>query len=150
KSGDIESFADQFLNEELGVNSLEEAFAGARDIIAEAVAEDAEVRAQVRKVFLEKGNFVSRVVPGKEESALKYKDYFEWPEPLDKAPSHRVLAMRRGEKEELLYLDIEVEEELVIPKIEKVYLKGNNEAAKQVELALYDGYKRLLKPSMET
>jgi uncharacterized protein len=150
KSGDIESFADQFLNEELGVNSLEEAFAGARDIIAEAVAEDAEVRAQVRKVFLEKGNFVSRVVPGKEESALKYKDYFEWSEPLDKAPSHRVLAMRRGEKEELLYLDIEVEEELVIPKIEKVYLKGNNEAAKQVELALYDGYKRLLKPSMET
>ncbi|MBD1430985.1 MULTISPECIES: Tex family protein [Sphingobacterium] len=150
KSGDIEPFAEQFLNEELGVNSLEEAFAGARDIIAETVAEDAEVRAQVRKVFLEKGNFVSRVVPGKEEAALKYKDYFEWSEPLDKAPSHRVLAMRRGEKEELLYLDIEVEEELVIPKIEKVYLKGNNEAAKQVELALYDGYKRLLKPSMET
>ncbi|MGN0002371.1 MAG: Tex family protein [Sphingobacterium composti] len=150
KNGDIEVFAEQFLNEELGVNSLEEAFAGARDIIAETVAEDAEVRAQVRKIFIEKGNFVSRVIPGKEEAALKYKDYFEWTESLDKAPSHRVLAMRRGEKEELLYLDIEVDEDLVLPNIENLYIKGKNEASKQVELALYDGYKRLLKPSMET
>lgn len=150
KNVDIEVFAEQFLNEELGVNSLEEAFAGARDIIAETVAEDAEVRAQVRKIFIEKGNFVSRVIPGKEEAALKYKDYFEWTESLDKAPSHRVLAMRRGEKEELLYLDIEVDEDLVLPKIENLYIKGKNEASKQVELALYDGYKRLLKPSMET
>ena len=149
-AGDIESFAEGFLNEELGVNNSEEALAGARDILAETIAEDAEVRAQLRKVFLDKGNFVSRVVPGKEEEALKYKDYFEWSESLDKAPSHRVLAMRRGEKEELLYLDIEVEEELVIPKIEKLYIKGNNESSKQVQLALYDGYKRLLKPSMET
>lgn len=149
-AGDIEAFAEQYLNEELAVNSIEEALAGVRDIIAETIAEDAEVRSEVRTLFLEKGNFVSRVVPGKEEQALKYKDYFEWTEPLDKAPSHRILAMRRGEKEELLYLDIEVEEELVIPKIEKIYIKGNNAAAKQVELAIYDGYKRLLKPSMET
>ena len=149
-AGDIDAFAEQFLNEELAVNTIEEAFAGARDIIAETIAEDAEVRAQLRQVFLDKGNFVSRVVPGKEEQAQKYKDYFDWSESLDKAPSHRVLAMRRGEKEELLYLDIEVAEESVIPKMEKLYIKGNNEAAKQVELALYDGYKRLLKPSMET
>ncbi|WP_204987450.1 Tex family protein [Sphingobacterium bovisgrunnientis] len=150
KSGEVETFAGQFLNEELAVNSLEEALAGARDIIAETIAEDAEVRAQLRKVFLDKGNFVSRVVPGKEEQAQKYKDYFEWSEPLDKAPSHRVLAMRRGEKEELLYLDIEVDEDVVVPKIESIYIKGKNDASKQVELALYDGYKRLLKPSMET
>lgn len=150
QSGDIESFSQQFINEEVGVHNTEEALAGARDIIAEAIAEDAEVRARVRKVFLEKGDFVSRVIPGKEEAALKYKDYFEWSEPLAKAPSHRVLAMRRGEKEELLYLDIAVEEDLVIPKIESIYIKGKNEASKQVELALYDGYKRLLKPSMET
>ena len=150
KSGEIEDFAAQFLNEELAVNTLEEALAGARDIIAETIAEDAEVRAQLRKVFLDKGNFVSRVVPGKEEQAQKYKDYFEWSEPLDKAPSHRVLAMRRGEKEELLYLDIEVDEDIVFPKIESIYIKGKNDASKQVELALYDGYKRLLKPSMET
>ena len=148
--GDIDSFAEQFLQEDLGVHNLEEAFAGARDIIAETIAEDADVRSAIRKIFLEKGSFVSRVIPGKEDAALKYKDYFEWSEAIDKAPSHRILAMRRGEKEELLYLDIAVEEDLVIPKIEDIYIKGNNEAAKQVELALYDGYKRLLKPSMET
>ncbi len=148
--GDIEAHAEQYINAELGVNTVEEAFAGARDIIAETIAEDAEVRASVRKLFLDKGHFVSRVVPGKEEQALKYKDYFEWNESLSSAPSHRVLAMRRGEKEELLYLDIEVDEQEILPRVEKIYIKGNNEASKQVELALLDGYKRLLKPSMET
>lgn len=149
-AGDIESFASSFIKEDVGVNTLEDAFAGARDIIAEVIAEDAEVRARSRKIFLEQGLFVSRVVPGKEDAAIKYKDYFEWNESLKSAPSHRVLAMRRGEKEELLYLDIEVDEESVLDKIESLYVKGNNEASKQVELALIDGYKRLLKPSMET
>jgi len=149
-SNNVEDKAADFLNDELGVKNLEEALAGARDIIAEVIAEDAEVRASVRKQFVDKGQFVSRVIPGKEEAALKYKDYFEWSEPLNTAPSHRILAMRRAEKEELLYLDINVEEETVLPKIEALYIKGNNEAAKQVELALFDGYKRLLKPSMET
>ena len=149
-SNDIDTKAIYFVNEELGVKTSEEALAGARDIIAETIAEDAEVRATVRKVFVDKGKFVSRVIPGKEEAAQKYKDYFEWSESLNTAPSHRVLAMRRGEKEELLYLDIQVEEEVVMPKLEALYIKGNNEAAKQVELALFDGYKRLLKPSMET
>lgn len=149
-SGDITAVAEQYLNEDAGVNSVEDALSGARDIIAETVSEDAEIRAQLRKVFMESGFFVSRVVPGKEDEALKYKDYFDWKEPISTAPSHRVLAMRRGEKEEMLYLDIEVDEDLVIPKIEAKYIKGNNEASKQVELAIYDGYKRLLKPSMET
>ncbi|WP_410528257.1 Tex-like N-terminal domain-containing protein [Sphingobacterium sp. T2] len=149
-SGDITAVAEQYLNEDAGVNSVEDALSGARDIIAETVSEDAEIRAQLRKIFMESGFFVSRVVPGKEDEALKYKDYFDWKEPISTAPSHRVLAMRRGEKEEMLYLDIEVDEDLVIPKIETKYIKGNNEASKQVELAIYDGYKRLLKPSMET
>lgn len=149
-SGDITAVAEQYLNEDAGVNSVEDALSGARDIIAETVSEDAEIRAQLRKIFMESGFFVSRVVPGKEDEALKYKDYFDWKEPISTAPSHRVLAMRRGEKEEMLYLDIEVDEDLVIPKIEAKYIKGNNEASKQVELAIYDGYKRLLKPSMET
>lgn len=149
-SNAIEAKAVTFLNEDLGVLKAEDALAGARDIIAEMIAEDAEVRAIVRKIFVDKGQFVSRVIPGKEESAQKYKDYFEWAEPLNTAPSHRVLAMRRAEKEEFLYLDIQVEEDNVLPKIDSLYVKGNNEAAKQVELALYDGYKRLLKPSMET
>lgn len=147
---DIEAEAAAYLDEEKGVTSLEEALAGARDIIAEQIAEDAEVRAKTRKVFLSKGEFVSRVIPGKEEAALKFKDYYEWSESLQQAPSHRVLAMRRGEKEELLYLDIEVAEDQVLPGIAKQFVKGNNEAAKQVELAMIDGYKRLLKPSMET
>lgn len=149
-SGDITAVAEQYLNEDAGVNSVEDALSGARDIIAETVSEDAEIRAQLRKIFMESGFFVSRVVPGKEDEALKYKDYFDWKEPISTAPSHRVLAMRRGEKEEMLYLDIEVDEDIVIPKIEAKYIKGNNEASKQVELAIYDGYKRLLKPSMET
>lgn len=149
-ASDIESKALEFVNEDLGVESLEDALSGARDIIAEKIAEDAQVRSNVRKVFLNKGNFISRVIPGKEEAALKYKDYFDWSEPLDKAPSHRVLAMRRGEKEELLYLDIAVDEELVLPQIESIFIKGRNESSKQVELAIHDGYKRLLKPSIET
>jgi len=147
---DIQALADSLIDAEKGVHSIEEAFSGARDIIAETIAEDAEVRAKTRKIFLNKGQFVSRVVPGKEEEGIKYKDYYEWTESLKDAPSHRVLAMRRGEKEEFLYLDIDVAEELVIPEIENQYILANNESAQQVKLALTDSYKRLLKPSMET
>ncbi|WP_353197193.1 Tex-like N-terminal domain-containing protein, partial [Parapedobacter defluvii] len=107
--------AQAFINPDKGIQDAEEALAGARDILAETLAEDAAIRAQVRQVFLEKGLFVSRVVPGKEEDAIKYKDYYEWSEPLKTAPSHRILAMRRGEKEELLYLDIDVPETEVLP-----------------------------------
>lgn len=147
---DVESNASSYIDEEKGVQTVEEALAGARDIIAEQIAEDADVRAHARKTLLNKGKFVSRVIPGKEEAALKYKDYFEWSESLKDAPSHRVLAMRRGEKEELLYLDIDIDESEVIPGIEKQFIKGNNDASNQVSLALLDSYKRLLKPSMET
>src|SRR5690606_18906599 len=108
------------------------------------------IRAQVRQIFLEKGLFVSRVIPGKEEEALKYKDYYEWSEPLKTAPSHRVLAMRRGEREEMLYLDIEVPEGETLPVLDNAYVKGSGEASTQVRMAMLDGYKRLLKPSMET
>ncbi len=148
--GSIAGWAEAFINEEHGVEKLEDALSGARDIIAEQIAEDADVRTRARKVFLDKGQFVSRVVVGKEEAALKYKDYFEWSESLKDAPSHRVLAMRRGEKEELLYLDIAVDETEILPTIDRLYVKSSNEAAAQVRLALQDSYKRLLKPSMET
>ncbi|KAF5281388.1 hypothetical protein FQR65_LT14726 [Abscondita terminalis] len=87
-----------------------------------------------------KGQFVSRVVPGKEEAAQKYKDYFEWSESLKDAPSHRVLAMRRGEKEELLYLDIEVAEEEVVPAIDTLYIKAANPAATQTQIEICDSY----------
>lgn len=147
---DVAEQAINFVDEEKGVLTMEDALAGARDIIAEQIAEDAEVRARTRKIFLDRGTFVSRVVPGKEEEALKYKDYFDWSESLKDAPSHRVLAMRRGEKEELLYLDVAVDEEPVHTAIEKLYIKASNAASEQVKLAMLDSYKRLLKPSMET
>jgi uncharacterized protein len=86
---DVETAAGSYIDEEKAVTSIEEALAGARDIIAEQIAEDAQVRAHARKTILNKSNFVSRVVPGKEEAALKYKDYFDWTESLKDAPSHR-------------------------------------------------------------
>ncbi len=150
KLADINAQAVQFLDTQKGINTADEALAGARDIIAEQISEDAQIRANTRKIFLEKGQFISKVIPGKEDQALKYSDYFEWTELLKDAPSHRVLAMRRGEKEELLYLDLTVDEHLVIPILESQFITANNESANQVKLALQDGYKRLLKPSMET
>ena len=147
---DIHEAAKTYVDTEKSVNDVEDALAGARDIIAETIAEDAEIRAKTRQVFLEKGTFSARVVPGKEEEALKYKDYHEWTEPLKTAPSHRVLAMRRGEKEELLYLDIEVPEGDVLPLLDNAYVTGAGEASTQVRMAMLDGYKRLLKPAMET
>ena len=124
--------------------------AGARDIIAETVAENAEVRTRIRELFVEKGTFASRVVEGKEEAGIKYKDYFEWTEPVKTAPSHRILAMRRGEKEEILWLDLKPEEDEALAILENSVIKANNQASGQVRLAVTDGYKRLLKPSMET
>src|SRR5690606_32737261 len=120
----ISDAAEAFVSAEKGVKNFDEALTGARDIIAEIIVEDADIRAKARQVFLEKGVFVSRVIPGKEEEAIKYKDYYEWSEPLKTAPSHRVLAMRRGEKEELLYLDIEISETEILPFLDHAYVKG--------------------------
>jgi uncharacterized protein len=150
KNIDPELEAGKYINEEKGVNNIEEALAGARDIIAEFISENAEVRAKMRTLFTEKGTFQSKVVDGKEQEGIKYKDYFDWTEPVKSAPSHRILAMRRGEKEEILYLDIKPTEEDAIDLLEKEVITARNAAAAQVGLAITDGYKRLLKPSMET
>ena len=147
---DPEAEAAKYIDEEKGVNNAEEALAGARDIIAELIAEHAQARTKIRALFLEKGTFQSKVVPGKEEAGIKYKDYFDWSEPIKTAPSHRVLAMRRGEKEEVLWLDIQPDQEEAIAILEQLFIKGNNLASQQVQLATHDSYKRLLKPSMET
>lgn len=147
---DIFSLADKFVNEEKEVNSTEDALQGARDIIAEWVNEDAEIRAGLRKMFLEKGILTSKVMKGKEADGQKYKDYFELEEPIKGVPSHRLLAMRRGEKEMILSLDICPNEEEAIVSIEKKVVKSDNDAGDQVKLAVKDAYKRLLKPSMET
>ncbi|MES2810238.1 MAG: Tex family protein [Bacteroidota bacterium] len=147
---DIEAEAEKFISEEKGVASIEEALSGARDIIAEHVSEDAAIRTKVRELFVNKGAFKSRVIPGKETEGIKYKDYFEWEEPVKSAPSHRILAMRRGEKEEILYMDVLPPEDEAIEQLEKAFVTGHNAAADQVKLAITDGYKRLLRPSMET
>src|SRR5690606_27192243 len=145
-----EEEAQQYVNAEKEVHSVEEALQGARDIMAEWMNENADLRKKMRDLFIEEGKFISKVMPGKEEEAIKYKDYFDWSEPIKTAPSHRVLAMRRGEKELFLMLDSCPEEIDAIALMEKSFIKENNLAAEQVKLAIKDCYKRLLKPSMET
>jgi uncharacterized protein len=150
RKADVQTEAAVFIDAEKGVNSIEEALAGARDIIAETISENAEVRTRIRELFIEKGTFQSKVIDGKEAEGIKYKDYFDWTEPVKSAPSHRILAMRRGEKEEILWLDIKPAEEEAIAALEDSFVKANNPSADQVKQAIADGYKRLLKPSMET
>lgn len=147
---DPDAAAEAFLNAELGVNSTEEALSGARDIIAEIVNESVEVRTSMRRYFQQKASFKSSVLKGKEEEGIKYKDYFDWEEPLKAAPSHRVLAMRRGENESILKLETMPEEEGAITILEEQFVKGNSPGSKQVKLAIQDCYKRLLGPAMET
>ncbi len=149
---DITAEAEKFVDAEKQVNSVEEALAGARDIIAERINENAEARAAMRDLFWKKGVYSCKVIPGKEEEAQKYKDYFEWNEPVSATPSHRVLAMRRGEKEGFLLLDTAPDEEEAIEKLEKQFIKTPPSGAGglQVKLAVKDSYRRLLKPSMET
>ena len=150
-SFDLQSEAAKYLNDELEVKTAEEALQGARDIIAEWVNESAPVREKMRKLFLDEGTFTSRVIPGKENEAIKYKDYFDWSEPIKTAPSHRVLAMRRGEKELFLMLDSCPEELSALARIEREILEdAANSAVDQVKIAVKDCYRRLLKPSMET
>ena len=142
--------AEKYIDAEKGVKNIEEALGGARDIIAEFISENAEIRTQMRSLFIEKGTFQSKVIEGKEQAGIKYKDYFDWAEPVKSAPSHRILAMRRGEKEEILWLDIKPVEEEAVDLLERAFIVGNNAAADQVKQAIADGYKRLLKPGMET
>ncbi|HOX38936.1 MAG TPA: Tex family protein [Candidatus Brocadiia bacterium] len=142
--------AQKFLSREKGVESVEDALAGARDIIAEKVSEDQEARARMRDLFNAKGTVKSRAVTGKETEGAKYKDYFEWEEPIAAAPSHRLLAMLRGEKEGFLILAVAPPEEDAVRQLTSMYVKEKNAASEQVRLAVEDGYQRLLSFSMET
>jgi uncharacterized protein len=142
--------AAKFVDAEKEVNNEEEALQGARDIIAEWINEDQEARAAMRELFMNKATFQCKVIGGKEEEGQKYKDYFEWEEPVKTAPSHRVLAMRRGEKEMILMLNIAPPEEEAIQLLNNKFMKGRSAASEQVETAAKDSYKRLLKPSIET
>jgi uncharacterized protein len=140
-----------FIDEEKGVKTIEEALAGARDIIAEKISEDQIARGAMRQLFTESGRFKAKVIAGKEEEGQKYKDYFDIEENVSEAPSHRILAMRRAEKEGFISLEIAPDEELAIFRLNELFVKNENEACtEQVILAINDGYKRLLAPSMET
>ncbi len=109
-----------------------------------------ELREKIRKLFLNQGMFISKVLSGKEQEGQKYKDYFEWEESVKTAPSHRVLAMRRGEKEMILMLDIKPDEDEAVYLMERHIIDAENETTPHLKLAITDAYKRLLKPSMET
>ncbi|WP_423149364.1 Tex family protein [Rubrolithibacter danxiaensis] len=147
---DLENEAAKYISEEKGVSTEEEAFAGARDILAEIIAENAEARAEIRALFLEKGAYQSRVIEGKETEGVKYKDYFDWSEAVKTIPSHRLLALRRAEKELVLYLDIVIPENDAISILDRMFVTANNVCSDQLRLAIADSFKRLLKPSMET
>jgi len=146
---DIEAEAAAFVDAEKGVASVEEALAGARDIIAEWVSEDLQARERMRELFAAKGIMRSKVISGKEEEGIKYKDYYEWEEPVAKAPSHRVLAIRRGENEGVLILRILPPEDKALRMLESIFLKGSGLAQEQVKAAVHDSYKRLFSASME-
>jgi uncharacterized protein len=142
--------ASAFVDPEKGVNSLEDALAGARDIIAEWVNEDQTARARIRDFFSLKAVFRSKVIPEKEADGIKYKDYFDWQEPVNTAPSHRILAMRRGENEDFLTLRVLPPEDEALEILDGLFVKGEGPASQQVRLSVHDSYKRLLAPSMET
>jgi protein Tex len=145
---DIERIAEKYLTDQ--VATVADALQGARDIIAEWVNEDIQARNAVRKLFDRESIITSKVKKGKKEAGIKYQDYYEFSEPLSKIPSHRLLAIRRGEEEGFLSVDISIETDRGLDALDRIYLKGLPEAKDQVADAIEDCYDRLLKPSIET
>ena len=150
QSADFEQQINSFINIEKGVASEEDALSGARDIVAEWINENAEARKQVRELFWNEGAVETKLIKGKETEGQKFKDYFEWKEPVKLAPSHRILAMRRAEKEGIISLDIYPEESAAISALEKQFISKGGATAQQLQLTIADCYKRLMKPSLET
>ncbi len=146
----FEKEIDSYVNAEKGVNSTDEALAGARDIVAEWINENADARKQVRDLFWNTGVVETKLIKGKEQEGQKFKDYFEWKEPIKSAPSHRILAMRRAEKEGIITLDMAPAEGQAIQQLESQFIQKPGAAAEQLKLAVADAYKRLMKPSLET
>ena len=147
---DVYEKASKFINEAKGVKDEDEALAGARDIIAEWVNESRVARERIRNLYVRQASISSKIGKGKEEEGKKYENYYEWDENLLKAPSHRVLAMLRGEDEGFLKLTIAPNEDDALDILDRISLKADNEAADQVAIAIKDSYKRLLSSSMET
>lgn len=148
KEIDIAGAAGAYINEK--VKTAEEALQGARDIIAEQVNEDAQTRAKMRRLFEERATLQSKVVTDKETEGIKFKDYFDYNEPVMKVPSHRALAVLRGFVEGVLRIAIAPEEEQAVEQLEGLYAKGISESSTHVRKAVKDAYRRLLQPALET
>jgi uncharacterized protein len=140
--------AKTFVNEE--IKNTEEALQGARDIIAEWVNENEAARNSIRNIFRREAVISSKLIKGKEEEGAKFRDYFDFSEPLARCSSHRLLAMRRGEAEGILRVNISPVDENSLETLNRRFVKGKNASSEQVETAVKDGYKRLLKPAIET
>ncbi len=144
----IEKIAEKYLNE--NVKTVEDALQGARDIIAEWINENIDARIAVRRVYEREAIVTAKIKKGKAEAAQKFLDYFDFSEALSKIPSHRLLAIRRGEDEGFLNVEISPESDRAIDNLERLFLKGLTEPKEQVKIAIDDSYKRLLQPSIET
>ena len=150
-SCDVEQMAARYINPDKGVASVEDALAGARDIIAERVSENAQARNRIRGLFRRSAMLSSKVVKNKEEEAGKYESWFDWKENAMRAPSHRILALFRGETEGLLRVHVLPDDDQpAYDTLERQFVHGNYASTEQVRLAVHDGYKRLLQPSIET
>lgn len=147
RTDDVETLAERFLNDR--VPNVKEALAGARDIMAEWINENGYARNVVRRQFAREAVIASRVVKGKEADGDKFRDYFDCSEPLRRISSHRLLAMRRGESEGFLKIDISVCEDSIIEKLNDIFAKGISGSSVQVKQAVAESYKRLLKPAIE-
>jgi len=150
KEEDILRLAKRFIDVEKGVENEDEALQGARDVIAEWVNQDAVVRQRLRRLFRSEAVIASRLVKGKDEEAQKYRSWFHWEEEVRRITSHRLMAILRGEAEGYLKVEIQPSLAKALEIIERIYLKARNMSSAQVRLALYDAYKRLLQPSLET
>jgi len=150
RNGNVEQWAAKFVNTELGVETVEDALAGARDILAEQICEHDITRARLRRLFENKAEIYSKVIKDKEAEGEKYSIYFNNVELLKKASSHRILAMFRGENEGFLRIKIEPDEITALELIDKIHLKADNPAADHVADAIEDSYNRLLQPQLET
>jgi uncharacterized protein len=144
----LEATAKRFVKGE--VKSVDEALEGARFIMAEWMNERPAARNNLRRLFARKGEIKSKLIKGKEEEAQKYRDYFDFSEPIKRIPSHRLLAIRRAESEGILRVSIEPPAEEAIESLQRYFVKGKGAASEQVQLAVKDAYKRLMKPSIET
>ena len=145
---DVEAEAEKYIDKDKKVNTIDDALSGARDIIAEWINEDSNLRGKMRNLFAREALIIAKVSKNKVAEARKYEDYYDYKELFSKAPSHRVMAILRGEREELLKVTIEPEEDTATELICKYSLRGNNAASQQVKIAATDCYKRLLCPSM--